>query len=78
MIKLAELTRFLERLPDDHCANDEATVATNIPELGEANPDHFGIGMVMSDGQEFPVGGVDQAFIIPLPPSSLPGGLALR
>lgn len=78
MINLAELTRFLDRLPDEHCANDEATVATNIPELGEANPDHFGIGMVTSDSQEFPVGGVDQAFITPLPPSSFPGGLVPR
>src|SRR5438132_2631780 len=43
---------------------DEGSVATYIPELGKANPDHFGISLVTVDGKEFSVGDCQQEFTI--------------
>ncbi len=64
MINISELARFLTQLHEKHRSNDAGTVATYIPELGKANPDHFGISMVTADGQAFSVGDVDQEFTI--------------
>ena len=44
--------------------HDEGEVATYIPELGKANPQHFGICMVTVDGQVFRAGDWDQEFTI--------------
>jgi glutaminase len=43
---------------------DEGTVATYIPELSKANPDHFGICLATVDGQVFHTGDWDQEFTI--------------
>lgn len=43
---------------------DEGEVATYIPELGKANPDHFGICLVTVDGQVFTAGDHEQDFTI--------------
>jgi glutaminase len=39
-------------------------VATYIPELGKANPDHFGICLATVDGQSFCAGDCDEEFTI--------------
>jgi glutaminase len=61
---LSHLTDFIRQLHDKYRSNDEGRVATYIPELGKANPDHFGISLVSVDGQEFSVGDVAHAFTI--------------
>ena len=43
---------------------DEGEVATYIPELAKANPDHFGICLTTVDGQMFSVGDCHQEFTI--------------
>jgi glutaminase len=43
---------------------DEGTVATYIPELGKANPNHFGICLATVEGHVFTVGDWDQEFTI--------------
>lgn len=45
-----------------HVADGE--VATYIPELAKANPDHFGISMATVDGQTYSVGDCQQEFTI--------------
>jgi glutaminase len=45
-------------------ANDAGSVATYIPELGKANPDHFGICVVTVDGQVFCAGDAAEEFTI--------------
>jgi glutaminase len=42
----------------------EGTVATYIPELGKANPEHFGICLATVDGYIFQAGDCDQEFTI--------------
>ncbi len=64
MINISELASFVTKLHEKHRSNDEGEVATYIPELGNANPDHFAISLVTADGQEFSVGDVDQEFTI--------------
>ena len=39
-------------------------VATYIPELGKANPEHFGICLITADGRVFEAGDCDQPFTI--------------
>jgi glutaminase len=43
---------------------NEGELATYIPELGKANPDHFGICVVTVDGQIFSAGDCEQEFTI--------------
>lgn len=43
---------------------DEGEVATYIPELAKADPDHFGIAMVTVDGQMCSAGDCEQEFTI--------------
>jgi glutaminase len=43
---------------------DDGQVATYIPELGKANPNHFGICMITTDGHVFRAGDWDKEFII--------------
>lgn len=43
---------------------DEGEVATYIPELGRANPDHFGICLASTDGRVFSVGDCRHEFTI--------------
>ncbi len=43
---------------------DDGTVATYIPELGKANPKHFGICLATVEGQIFTTGDWDQEFTI--------------
>ena len=43
---------------------DEGEVATYIPELGKADPTHFGICLVTVDGHVFRTGDYDKEFTI--------------
>ena len=64
MNEIAHLTGFINHLHEKYRSNHEGEVATYIPELGKANPDHFGISLVTVDGQEFSVGDWQQEFTI--------------
>ena len=54
------LSRFLARCRSA-CADEKSgTVANYIPELGKANPDHFGIALATMDGYVYAVGDADE------------------
>lgn len=59
-----ELQRLVSALHDEYKSLTEGQVATYIPELGKANPDHFGICVVSADGRVFEAGDCDQPFTI--------------
>ncbi len=63
-MKISDLTEFLTHLHEKYRSNNEGEVATYIPELGKANPDHFGISLITVDGQEFSVGESQLPFTI--------------
>lgn len=64
MINISEISRFVTHLHEKYRSNHDGKVATYIPELGKANPDHFGISVVTVDGQEFSVGDTQTEFTI--------------
>ena len=64
MKDLAALKDYILQVYERHRTNHEGQVATYIPELGKANPDHFGISVVTAQGQEFSVGDSQQEFTI--------------
>jgi glutaminase len=59
-----EVQVLIEELHRDYCSHNDGHVATYIPELGKANPDHFGICIVTADGRVFEAGDCDQLFTI--------------
>ena len=59
-----ELQSLIDALHTKYVANDSGQVATYIPELGKANPDHFGICLITADGRVFEAGDCDQPFTI--------------
>jgi glutaminase len=50
------LLRFLDQCHAEFAAENGGTVADYIPELGKANPDHFGIGLATIDGHVYEIG----------------------
>jgi glutaminase len=50
------LLRFLERCQQDFATDDGGAVADYIPELGKADPAHFGISLATLDGHVYEVG----------------------
>jgi glutaminase len=50
------LLRFLERCHTEFSAETGGDVANYIPELGKADPDHFGISLATLDGHVYEVG----------------------
>jgi glutaminase len=50
------LLRFLSACHADFSAESDGAVADYIPELGKADPDHFGIGLATLDGHVYEVG----------------------
>jgi glutaminase len=64
MINISEISRFVTHLHEKYRSNHDGKVATYIPELGKADPDHFGISVVTVDGQEFSVGDTQTEFTI--------------
>jgi glutaminase len=59
-----ELQTLIDELHAKYQARTDGQVATYIPELGKANPEHFGICMISTDGQVFEAGVCDQPFTI--------------
>src|SRR5437899_5762653 len=58
------LLRFLERCHADFSAEDDGAVADYIPELGKADPAHFGISLATLDGHVYEVGDSKVPFTI--------------
>jgi glutaminase len=59
-----EIQRLIEQLHLKYRAFDAGEVATYIPELGKANPEHFGICLVTTDGRVLETGDCDVPFTI--------------
>lgn len=59
-----ELQSLVEHLHAEYLPLTDGEVATYIPELGKANPDHFGICLVTADGRCFEAGDCDHQFTI--------------
>src|SRR6202048_2659304 len=58
------LLRFLDRCYQDFLHETGGAVADYIPELGKADPDHFGIGLATLDGPVYEVGDTKIPFTI--------------
>src|SRR5258705_5023836 len=58
------LLRFLDRCPADFSAENDGAVADYIPELGKADPAHFGISLATLDGHVYEVGDTKIPFTI--------------
>ncbi|HJZ22169.1 MAG TPA: glutaminase, partial [Bradyrhizobium sp.] len=58
------LLRFLSDCHADFSAETAGSVADYIPELGKADPDHFGIGLATLDGHVYEVGDTKIPFTI--------------
>ncbi len=58
------ITLLLQDIHARHKNLNTGEVATYIPELGKANPDHFGICIASVDGKVFEVGDCDVEFTI--------------
>ena len=58
------LLRFLDRCHADFSAETGGAVADYIPELGKADPDHFGISLATIDGHVYEVGDTRIPFTI--------------
>ncbi len=57
---------------------DEGEVATYVPQLSKANPDHFGLCVVTADGRMFMEGDCDQEFTIQSISKPFTFGMALE
>lgn len=60
----AKFQQTLEMIYEKYKDVDEGEVATYIPELGKANPKHFGICMATAEGEVFTAGDWEQEFTI--------------
>jgi len=59
-----ELQTLIDTLHAKYRPITDGQVATYIPELGKADPEHFGICLVSTDGHVFEAGDCDQPFTI--------------
>jgi glutaminase len=50
------LLRFLDHCHAEFAGENRGAVADYIPELGKADPDHFGISLATIDGHVYEVG----------------------
>src|SRR5262245_18409760 len=73
-----ELQRAIEDLYTRYRSTSHGQVATYIPELGKANPDHFGISIVTADGAVYETGDCDRAFTIQSISKPFTFGIALE
>lgn len=64
MSTLSHVQELIQDIYDKYRGVEEGEVATYIPELSKANPDHFGIAVATVDGQLFAVGDSLQEFTI--------------
>jgi glutaminase len=58
------LLRFLNACHEEFAAESSGAVADYIPELGKADPDHFGISLATLDGHVYEVGDTEVPFTI--------------
>jgi glutaminase len=58
------LLRFLQQCHDEFCGEASGSVANYIPELGKADPAHFGISLATIDGHVYEVGDTRIPFTI--------------
>lgn len=72
------LQEIIDSLHAQYLKNDEGEVATYIPELGKANPAHFGISLATKDGRIFETGDSDQLFTIQSISKPFTYGMALE
>src|SRR5215468_10412955 len=73
-----ELQNLIEYLHGEYQPHTGGEVATYIPELGKANPNHFGICLVTSDGRIFETGDCDRPFTIQSISKPLTFGMAIE
>lgn len=60
----SRLQDVIDRIYEKYKNVEDGTVATYIPELGKANPDHFGICLTTAGGRIFRAGDYDKEFTI--------------
>jgi glutaminase len=72
------LQELIEELHGMYAPRNEGEVATYIPELGKADPEHFGICVVTADGRIFETGDSDQLFTIQSISKPFTYGMALE
>ncbi len=75
---LVPVQRVVNSLHEQFAPLREGDVATYIPELSKANPEWFGISLVMIDGHEYAAGDVDVSFTIQSIAKPFVYGLALE
>ncbi len=78
IVRANPLAQTLDRLHTSLQGLTEGSVATYIPELGLANPDHFGICVATVDGRVYGVGDCDVPFTIQSVSKPFVYGLALE
>ena len=74
----AHLRKTLDRLHKTYSACHEGNVATYIPELAKANPDHFGVAVVGVDGKIYEAGETSAEFTIQSISKAFVFGLAVE
>jgi glutaminase len=74
----AHLRKTLDRLHKKYGECNEGNVATYIPELGKANPDHFGVAVVGVDGDVYEAGETSAEFTIQSISKAFVFGLAVE
>jgi len=73
-----KINQLLQKLHTRYSSLADGEVATYIPELGKANPNHFGICLVTVDGRKFEVGDVEVPFTIQSISKPFTFGMALE
>ena len=73
-----ELQRAIDDLFAQHRADMQGEVATYIPELGDANPEHFGIAIATAEGDTLQTGTFDQPFTLQSISKPFAFGMALE
>ena len=72
------LQDLVTELHGRHASLTDGHVATYIPELGKANPDHFGVCVVTAEGDVLSAGDCDQPFTIQSISKPFTFGMALE
>ena len=73
-----ELQHLIDGLHEEYRSLSDGEVATYIPELGKADPEHFGICLVTEDGRVFEAGDCDVPFTIQSISKPFTFGMALE
>lgn len=73
-----EIQYLIERIHKQYKDQDDGEVASYIPELSKANPNHLGISILSTTGQYFEYGNTDTLFTIQSISKPLTYGMALE